>query len=221
MKLIDVIVVTLCVVGAAVTAIVMVIKFAPLHLRKKIIMGIGIGLLGVIILSVGGTAVVMTNIPTRLSTQYQSAPRHYRTAKPIGEALVIYQPAWTDITQNAADALAESLQDKGYDVTVNYPGSFLPHDVSEYAVLVFGTPIYNSKGSPLVVDYMESLKGLSDKKVILFTTGSDTPIEKDRVYDGIENHRKGISSMQRIKFSNKTNNKQLADITVKKLCEKQ
>lgn len=219
MKLINIIIITLCVVGAGVIAIFLAAKFAPKHLHRKIIMGISIGLLGLVLLSVISTVAVINYIPTRLKVQYKSAPKHYTAGKSVGKALVIYQPAWTHITQNAAAALAESLKEKGYDVTVNYPGSFLPHDVSNYDVLVFGTPIYNSKGSPLVVKYLKSLKGLSGKKVILFTTGSTTPMEKDRVYDGIESYIKDVSSMQRIKFSNKTNNRQLADDTVDKLCK--
>jgi flavorubredoxin len=220
MKLNDVIIITLCIVAAAAAAIALVSKFAPKHLRRKAVMGIVIGLAGVIALSVGGTLVVMTYIPTRLNSQYQSAPQHYTAIKPIGKALVIYQPAWTDVTKNAADALAKSLNNKGYDVMVNYPGSFLPQDISNYAVLAFGTPIYNSKGSPLVVNYLKRLKGLSGKKVILFTTGSTTPMAKDRVYDGIDNYMKDTSDLQRIKFSNKTDDKLLANRTVEKLCEK-
>lgn len=219
MKLIHVIIIIFCVIAAGVIAIVLAIKLAPKHLHRKIIRGIGMGLVGVILLSIIGTVAVIRYVPIHLNVQYKSAPRYYTTAKPIGKALVIYQPAWTDITQNAADALAESLKDKGYDVTVNYPGSFLPHDVSSYDVLVFGTPIYNSKGSLLVVNYLKSLKGFSGKKVILFTTGSTTPMEKDRVYDGIENYINDASSVQRIKFSNKTNNRQLANATVNKLCK--
>lgn len=220
MKLNDVIALTICIIAIAVVAIVLVNKFASKHLRRKATIGIVIGLAAIISLSVIGTIAVMTFIPTRLNSQYQSAPQHYTVTKPIGKALVIYQPAWTDITKNAANALAKSLNDKDYDVTVNYPGSFLPHDVSNYAVLVFGTPIYNSKGSPLVVNYLKRLKGLSGKKVILFTTGSTTPMSKDRVYDGIENYLKVISDLQRIKFSNKTDDKLLANRTVEKLCKK-
>lgn len=218
MKLIDVIMITLCVAAVGTIAIVLTIKFAPKHLKRKIIKGICIGLLGIVVLSVGGTVAVITYIPTRLNTQYQSTPQHYTVTKPIGKALVIYQPAWTDCTKNAADALAESLHRKGYDVTVNYPGDFLPRNVSGYDVLVFGTPVYNSKGSPLVVNYLKNLNGLSRKKVILFTTGSTTPMEKDRAFDGIENYIKGMSQMQRIKFSNKTDNNELANVAVNKLC---
>ncbi|HEX3037880.1 MAG TPA: flavodoxin domain-containing protein [Oscillospiraceae bacterium] len=220
MKLIDIIVITFCIIAAAAISIALARKFAPKHLRRKIVMGIVIGLSGIIMLSVGGTIFVMTYIPTRLNSQYQNAPQHYIAAKPIGKALVIYQPAWTDITKNAANALAKSLKDKGYDVTVNYPGSFLPKDVSDYAVLVFGTPIYNSKGSPLVVNYLKSLKGLSGKKVILFTTGSTTPMAKDQVYNGLENYVKNALDLQRIKFSNKANAELLANQTVEKLCKK-
>lgn len=220
MKLNDVIFLTLCIIAIAAVAIALVNKFAPKHLRRKATIGIVIGLAAIITLSVIGTIAVMTFIPTRLNSQYQSAPQHYTATKPVGKALVIYEPAWTDITKNAANALAKSLNDKDYDVTVNYPGSFLPHDVSSYAVLVFGTPIYNSKGSPLVVNYLKRLKGLTGKKVILFTTGSTTPMSKDRVYDGIVNYLKNISGLQRIKFSNETDDKLLANRSVEKLCKK-
>lgn len=219
MKLVDVITITLCVAAVGALAIVLTIKFAPKHLKQKIIKRICIGLLGIVVLSVGGTVAVITYIPTRLNLQYQSTPQYYTVTKPVGKALVIYQPSWTDRTKNAADALAKSLQRKGYDVTVNYPGNFLPHNVSEYDVLAFGTPVYNSKGSPLVVNYLKSLNGLSGRKVILFTTGSTTPMEKDRAFDGVENYIKGMSQMQRIKFSNKTDNNELANVTVNKLCE--
>ncbi|MGW8113994.1 flavodoxin family protein [Caproicibacterium sp. NSD3] len=219
MKLIDVIMITLCIAAVGTIAIVLTIKFAPKHLKRKIIKGICIGLLGIVVLSVGGTVAVITYIPTRLNTQYQSTPQYYTVTKPVGKALVIYQPAWTDSTKDAADALAESLQRKCYDVTVNYPGNFLPRNVSGYDVLAFGTPVYNSKGSPLVANYLKSLNGLSGKKVILFTTGSTTPMEKDRAFDGIENDIKGMFNMQRIKFSNKTDKNKLANATVNKLCE--
>ena len=219
MKLIDVIRITLCIAAVSGIAIVLTMKFAPKNRKRKIIKGICIGLLGTILLAVGGTVAVINYIPTRLSTQYPSTPQHYRVAKPVGKALVVYQPAWTDTTKEAADALAESLQRKKYDVTVDYPGDFLPRSVSGYDVLVFGTPVYNSQGSPLVVDYIKSLRGLSGKKVILFTTGSTTPMEKDRVYDGIESSVKSVCTMQRIKFSNKTDHNQLASDTVKQLCE--
>ena len=70
-----------------------------------------------------------------------------------------------------------------------------------------------------MVNYLKSLNGLSGKKVILFTTGSTTPVEKDQAFDGIENYIKGMSNMQRIKFSNKTDKNELANVTVNKLCE--
>lgn len=219
MKLIDVIMIMCCVAAAGAIAVALTMKFAPNHRKRKIIKGICIGFVGVVVLSVGGTVAVINYIPTRLSAQYPSTPQHYAVSKPIGKALVVYQPAWTDCTKNAADALAKSLQRNGYDVTVNYPGDFLPRNVSGYDFLVFGTPVYNSKGSPLVVDYLKKLNGLSGKKVILFTTGSTTPMEKDRVYDDVERSIKGMSDMQRIKFSNKTNQEALANTTVNQLCE--
>lgn len=220
MKLNDVIAITACIVAIAAAAVFLVNKFTSKHVRRKVTVGILIGLAGILALSAIGTVAVMTYIPTRLNLQYQSAPQHYPANNPVGKALVIYQPAWTDTTKNAADALAKSLNRKNYDVTVNYPGEFLPQDVSSYAVLVIGTPIYNSKGSPLVVNYLKSVKGLSGKKVILFTTGSTTPMAKDRIYDGLDNYLKDISDLQRIKFSNKTDDTLLADRTVEKLCEK-
>ena len=220
MKLIHIVIIMMIIILACLIAIVLVVKLTPKYLHRKIIKRILFGPLVVIILSTSITAAVIKYIPTRLNVQYKSSPKYYKSSKPIGKALVIYEPAWTSITKNAAEALAESLKYKGYDVTVNYPGSYLSHDVSRYDILVFGTPVYNSNGSSLVVNYIKSLKILSGKKIILFTTGSTTPLAKDSVYDGIKKYISDVNSLQRIKFSNKTDNRHLADVTVKKLCSK-
>lgn len=220
MKLIHVIIIVLCIIAAFITASILVIKFAPKELHKKTLIRIWIGLFIIIILSVIGTLGVINIIPMHLNSQQQSSPKQYTSKNHTRNALLVYQPAWTDITKNAAYALAESLKDKGYNVTVNYPGSFLPKDVSNYDILVFGTPIYNGKGSKLITNYLKSIKSLNGKKLILFTTGSTTPLKYDKAYTGIKDYMKNVSKVQRIKFSNKTNDKKLADKTVNSLCEK-
>lgn len=220
MKLIHVIIIVFCIIAAFIIVSIIVIKFAPKKLHKKILIRIWVGLFIIIILSILGTLGVLNIIPTRLNAQQQSAPKQYISKNHIGNALIVYQPAWTDITKNAAYALAESLKEKGYSVTVNYPGSFLPKDTSNYDILAFGTPIYNSKGSNLITNYLKSIKSLNGKKVILFTTGSTTPLKYDKAYTGIKNYMKNVSKVQRIKFSNKTNDKKFADKTVNSLCEK-
>lgn len=218
MKISQIVTILLALVILSLIAVFMVSRYAAKDKRKKILIIIGTSMALIIALTVIITAFVMVYVPAALTKEYKSSPQTFTSKNHIGKALVIYEPARTDVTKKAATAIAKSLNKKGYDVTVNFPGNYLKSDISEYDVLVFGSPVYNSKGSPLVVNYIKRINGMNGKKVILFTTGSTTPIKKDKVYIGLESVLKNAANVQRIKFSNKTDDKKLADETVDKLC---
>lgn len=93
------------------------------------------------------------------------------------KALVIYQPSRTDKVKVLAYEIAKGINEQGYEVTLNYPGKFLPTDISEYSIIVFGTPVYETHPSSVLLDYMRSIKDCSEQKVILFASGylKDTP----------------------------------------------
>lgn len=87
------------------------------------------------------------------------------------KALVIYQPSRTDKVKVLAHEIAKGINEQGYEVTINYPGKFLPTDISEYAIIVFGSPVYETHPSSVLLDYMNSINDYSKQKVILFASG--------------------------------------------------
>lgn len=90
----------------------------------------------------------------------------------IGKALVVYQPSkGSDITKNIAYQLAKGINADGYEVTIVYPGEYLSEDISQYSIVVFGSPIYAHRTSVVLDDYIKRIKDFSGKKVVLFTTG--------------------------------------------------
>jgi flavodoxin len=91
-----------------------------------------------------------------------------------GKALVVYQPSkGTGITKNMAMQIAKGINSKGYEVTLSYPGKHLSMDISQYSIVVFGSPIYVGKASSVLKDYIKSIPDFTGKKVILFTSGSN------------------------------------------------
>jgi menaquinone-dependent protoporphyrinogen IX oxidase len=90
----------------------------------------------------------------------------------IGKALVVYQPSkGSEITKNIAYQLAKGINANGYEVTIAYPGEDLSNDISEYSIIVFGSPVYAHRTSVVLDDYIGRIKDFSGKKVVLFTTG--------------------------------------------------
>jgi predicted naringenin-chalcone synthase len=86
------------------------------------------------------------------------------------KAIVVYQPARTGVTTKAAHQIAKALQENGYEVTLNHPGSFLEQDLSAYSVVMFGSPVYIGQPSKVLLDYMKGATGLEGKKVYQFAT---------------------------------------------------
>jgi menaquinone-dependent protoporphyrinogen IX oxidase len=127
------------------------------------------------------------------------------------KALVVYQPARTGITEKAAKQIAKALNDNGYEVTLDYPNGKLSTDVSKYSVLVFGTPVYEGKFSPVLGDYIKSVNDFSKKKIMLFSTGM-TDESTNKELETIEGLLKGTAAAQKVKFmtKDKTQNDQLA-----------
>ncbi len=45
-------------------------------------------------------------------------------------------------------------------------------DISQYSIIVFGSPVYVGETSSTLADYMKSIKDFSNKKILLFVTGA-------------------------------------------------
>lgn len=126
------------------------------------------------------------------------------------KALIIYQPAITNITDEIANSLAKGLNDKGYEVIINYPGDHLTTDVSKYDLVIFGSPVYAGQPSTVETDYISKVKDFSSNKVVLFSTGGDA--SKDSELEIMEKSLNGVKVYKKIKFnvSNKEESKNKA-----------
>ena len=99
------------------------------------------------------------------------------------EALVIYQNCRSEFPKEIATSLATGLNNKGYNVTVNTAGDFLPKDVSKYDLVILGgAVIAGHVGAPLQ-EYAKNIENFGDAKVILYSTGAglDNKIELDNL----------------------------------------
>jgi len=93
---------------------------------------------------------------------------------PVRRALIVYQPGLGSWTRDVARALAQGLNGAGYTVALDRPGKHLPTDLSPFAVIAFGSPVYAGQTSPALRRYMRSISGYGDQAVILFAVGGTT-----------------------------------------------
>ncbi|MBZ4646014.1 MAG: flavodoxin [Clostridia bacterium] len=129
------------------------------------------------------------------------------------KALIVYQPAITDITSRMAHQIAKGLNDGGYEVTLNYPGEHLSTDISQYSLIVFGSPAYGGNPLSIVTDYMSRIKDFSSKRIVLYSTGAnpDSLLE----LDNMEKFLNSTKAHKKIKFfvsANKENDKIAYDL---------
>lgn len=125
-------------------------------------------------------------------------------------ALIVYQPALTNITANVARQIAKGLHEGGYEVTLNCPGEHLPVDLSKYPVIVFGSPVYAGQISKALTDYMTKVSNYPSGRIALYSTGS--VMNEVKELDTMESFLKGAKAYKKVKFSaaGKNNNDQLA-----------
>lgn len=114
------------------------------------------------------------------------------------EALVIYQNCRSEFPKEVAESFSAGLNNKGFTVTINTAGDFLPKDVSKYDVVILGgAVIAGNLGNPLK-EYAKSIENFGNSKIILFSTGGqgDNIVE----IDSLENLLSKKSS-QKVKFA--------------------
>ncbi len=84
-------------------------------------------------------------------------------------AVVLYQPAVkAKAVDNVAKLVAQQLNNDGYTVTVDYVGSHVSKDLSEYDVVVFGSPTYMRNISPVAMSTIENITNYGDNPNVNF-----------------------------------------------------
>lgn len=100
------------------------------------------------------------------------------------KALILYQPSRHSTAKNVTEKVVETLVEKGYKVTINYPSEKINYDLDEFEFLGFGSPIYVGRYSAELKKYLTNHK-FSNKKVLVYAIGSrlDDTDEIDSMYE--------------------------------------
>lgn len=165
---------------------------------KKILITIVI-IIAVIIL---GCVITYKWIESAGSREHKSIEKVLKGDGSGKKALLVYQPTNTDFAKKIADNLAKGVNEAGYEVTINYPGDFLPKDLSEYNLIVFGSTVYESKYSKVLGEYISSVTNFGDAKVMVYSTGMvpDVRTELDDLSKLIDN---GADYLEKFDVNNK------------------
>jgi flavodoxin len=161
---------------------------------KRILAGLGI-FIGVIILLAGTSFLVLSSANSSKGSHEEVLKSTQDSPK---KALVVYQPSLSSFSGDMAHQIAKGLNDNGFEVTLNNPGDYMPSDLSQYDVVVFGSPVYAGKVSKALTDYMAKITALPSGKIVLYSTGGmlDNTIELDKM-DELLN---GTAAYNKIKF---------------------
>jgi menaquinone-dependent protoporphyrinogen IX oxidase len=158
---------------------------------KKILIGVGV------IIFLMAVFMVLTALILSSNNKQKGVNEEKMSAQGelVKKALIIYQPG--GISSNIAHQIAKGINDGGYEVTLNYPGEKLRYDISEYSIIVFGTPVYAGQPSKALTDYMSSVKDFSSSKVMLYSVGM---IENKVELDVMEKNLNGKKANEKVKF---------------------
>lgn len=110
------------------------------------------------------------------------------------KALLLYQDSRHGTFGKIAEAAAETISAKGYEVVVNHPSNQLEYDPMEYDLLAFGSPAYLGQVSGLLADFIKN-NPFTHKTVFIFSAGI-TPEDKrelERVVDTVPKRNHVVS----------------------------
>lgn len=122
------------------------------------------------------------------------------------KAIIIYQPALTKVTTRRAQELAAGLNAGGYEVTLNHPGQDLAADLSQYDLVLFGSPAYAGQLTKALTDYMaEACPALAKAagttpRLVLFATGG---LDQTEEFDRLAGLLAGLNVVKKVKFTPK------------------
>lgn len=123
------------------------------------------------------------------------------------KVLVVYQPSLlSSITKNMSYNIARGLNNKGYEVTLTYPGEKVSADISKYNIIIFGSPIYIGQPSSVLVNYIKRINSFKNKKIVLFVTGAN---DDSIALNTLEKPINGANSIKKIQLKKGDENKAL------------
>ncbi|MGO8807764.1 MAG: flavodoxin family protein [Candidatus Bathyarchaeia archaeon] len=123
--------------------------------------------LAIITFGVAGLSVVFLDVAAYTATGSRTLPGPPIMAK----ALVVYDPGITGAAKNIADKIAGDLG--GYNVELaGIKSAAATANISQYAVIVVGGPIYAGNAADSVKAYLGNLKPMTETRIGVFGVGS-------------------------------------------------
>lgn len=170
---------------------------------KKILLSIVAVILLVIVSAISTIIIFKSGVDSKRPSQETIMKSKQSNGK---EALIIFQNSRSEFPKEISASFATGLNNKGFNVTINTAGDFLPKDVSKYNVVILGGAVLaGSLGSPLQ-EYAKTIETFGNAKVLLYSTGAGL----DNL-DELDNLEKLLSKKpeQKVKFlySDKENSK--------------
>lgn len=147
---------------------------------KKILLSIVAVILLIIISAISTMIIFKNGVDSKRPSQETIMKSKNSNGK---EALVIFQNSRSEFPKEIAASFATGLNNKGFDVTLNTAGDFLPKDVSKYDVVILGGAVLaGNLGSPLQ-EYTKTIENFGNSKVLLYSTGAglDSLVELDNL----------------------------------------
>ena len=135
---------------------------------RRILKIIGVVFAVLIITMIVGLGVVFLDVAGSMATGAETLPANGAS---VGRALVVFNPGLTGKAKDMAAHVADRLQVHGYQVTLAGVKSTAAADISSYAVIVVGGPIYGGKPASSIQTYLNSLKPPQRAKVGVFGAG--------------------------------------------------
>ncbi len=142
-------------------------KLWPEKKWKKILL-IAILVFVIVVASVSGFALF------KINTDYVSGI-DVLNANGSETALVVYHPGISSFMNDTIYAFADGLAENGWRVEITTASSQAPTDLSEYSLLVLGSPVYAGNPSPTIKRHVERIGDLQgiDTVVMVTSAGSD------------------------------------------------
>ena len=142
-------------------------KFWPQKKWKKILL---ISILAFVVVVAGVSGFIVFKI----NNDYVSEIEVLNAEGPK-TALIIYHPGLSSFMQDTAYAFADGLVENGWRVEITTASSQAPKDLSDYDLLVLGSPVYAASPSSTINRFVERIDDMQRIETVLLVTsaGSD------------------------------------------------
>jgi flavodoxin len=121
-----------------------------------------------IIVGIASFSLIMFDVAGTFATDTHPLPN----GAAIGKAIVVYDPGLSGGAKDVATKIGYNLQSSGYDVTLAGVKSSTAANLTGYAVVVVGGPIYAGKPASSIQSYLNSFNPSANATVGVFGYGS-------------------------------------------------